>query len=109
MSWGECTVTFEDVAYQLGLPINSELVSGCLWNFENLMPEGTGRPPWDWFLEMPEGHVSGGSWEVPFMEPACVPTPPASPALAEQPDEPAERGRARRAPRRRGCGTGGHM
>ncbi|MED6157502.1 hypothetical protein PIB30_023700 [Stylosanthes scabra] len=54
-------------------------------------------------------HVPSGSWDVPFMEHACLPTPPASPALAEQPDEPAARGRARRAPRRRGCGTGGHM
>ncbi|MED6132574.1 hypothetical protein PIB30_020220 [Stylosanthes scabra] len=54
-------------------------------------------------------HVSSGSWEVPFMEPARLPTPPASPAPAEQPYEPAARVRARRAPRRRGCGTRGHM
>ncbi|MED6155957.1 hypothetical protein PIB30_010304 [Stylosanthes scabra] len=53
-------------------------------------------------------HVPDGSWEVSFMEPARLPTPPASPAPTEQPDEPATRGRARRAPRRRGCGTGGH-
>ncbi|MED6157453.1 hypothetical protein PIB30_023184 [Stylosanthes scabra] len=50
-------------------------------------------------------HVPGGSWEIPFMEPAHLPTPPASPAPAEQPDDPAARGRACRAPRRRGCGT----
>ncbi|MED6134340.1 hypothetical protein PIB30_036193 [Stylosanthes scabra] len=54
-------------------------------------------------------HVPGGSWEVPFMEPTRLPTPPASPAPAEQAYEPAARGWARRAPRRRGCGTGGHM
>ncbi|MED6167794.1 hypothetical protein PIB30_006074 [Stylosanthes scabra] len=36
----------------LGLPIDGELVSGCLWDFENMMPEGTGRPRWDWFREM---------------------------------------------------------
>ncbi|MED6193555.1 hypothetical protein PIB30_020699 [Stylosanthes scabra] len=54
-------------------------------------------------------HVPGGSWEVPFMESAHLPTPPASPAPAEQAYEPAARGRARRAPRRRGCGTKGHM
>ncbi|MED6106156.1 hypothetical protein PIB30_002047 [Stylosanthes scabra] len=42
-------------------------------------------------------HVPGGLWEVPLMAPARVPTPPAA------------RGRARRAPRRRGCDTGGHM
>ncbi|MED6204008.1 hypothetical protein PIB30_005013 [Stylosanthes scabra] len=54
-------------------------------------------------------HVQGGSWEVPFMAPAAVLTPPASPALAKQPDEPAARGRAYRVPRQRDCGTGGHM
>ncbi|MED6181336.1 hypothetical protein PIB30_018481 [Stylosanthes scabra] len=54
-------------------------------------------------------HVSSGSWEVLFMEPARLPTPPASPAPAEQAYKPAARGRARRALRRRGCGTGGHM
>ncbi|MED6106148.1 hypothetical protein PIB30_002039 [Stylosanthes scabra] len=54
-------------------------------------------------------HVPGGSWDVPFMEPARLPIPPASPAPAEHPDEPATRGRARRAPRRRGCGIRGHM
>ncbi|MED6120668.1 hypothetical protein PIB30_022950 [Stylosanthes scabra] len=42
-------------------------------------------------------HVPGASWDVQFMEPARLPTPPAAP------------GRARRAPRRRRCGTGGHM
>ncbi|MED6180022.1 hypothetical protein PIB30_006512 [Stylosanthes scabra] len=47
-------------------------------------------------------HVPGGSWEVLFMEPTHLPTP-------ERLDEPPARGRARRAPRRRGCGTGGHM
>ncbi|MED6167183.1 hypothetical protein PIB30_000435 [Stylosanthes scabra] len=35
-------------------------------------------------------------------------TSPASSAPAKQPDEPAARVRARRAPRRRGCDTGGH-
>ncbi|MED6179736.1 hypothetical protein PIB30_003535 [Stylosanthes scabra] len=52
MPWGECTVTLEDVAYQLGLPIDGEPVSGCLWDFENMMLEGTGKPRWDWFREM---------------------------------------------------------
>ncbi|MED6209285.1 hypothetical protein PIB30_053197 [Stylosanthes scabra] len=54
-------------------------------------------------------HVPGASWDVPFMEPARLPTPPVSPAPAEQPGEPAASVRARRAPRRRGCGTGGHI
>ncbi|MED6172633.1 hypothetical protein PIB30_051810 [Stylosanthes scabra] len=38
-----------------------------------------------------------------------VPTPLASPALAEHRDEPPARGRGRRIPRHRGCGTGGHI
>ncbi|MED6155041.1 hypothetical protein PIB30_001723 [Stylosanthes scabra] len=54
-------------------------------------------------------HVPGGSWEVPFMEPARLLAPLASPAPAEQSNEPAARGRDLKAPRRRGCGTGGHM
>ncbi|MED6154955.1 hypothetical protein PIB30_001096 [Stylosanthes scabra] len=54
-------------------------------------------------------HVSGASYDVPFMEPARLPTPPVSPAPAEQPGEPTASGRARKAPRHRGCGTGGHM
>ncbi|RYR73083.1 hypothetical protein Ahy_A02g007381 isoform C [Arachis hypogaea] len=33
MPFGECTVTSEDVAYQLGLPIDGEPVSGCLSEF----------------------------------------------------------------------------
>ncbi|MED6120700.1 hypothetical protein PIB30_023465 [Stylosanthes scabra] len=54
-------------------------------------------------------HVPGRSLEVPCMEPTRLPTPPASPVPAEQLDMPAANGRARRAPLRRGCGTGGHM
>nr|XP_025701217.1 protein MAIN-LIKE 1-like [Arachis hypogaea] len=50
MPFGECTVTLEDVAYQLGLPIDGELVSGCLSEFENLMENG--RPAWVWFREL---------------------------------------------------------
>ncbi|MED6223104.1 hypothetical protein PIB30_070771 [Stylosanthes scabra] len=37
---------------RLGLPIDGEPVSGCLWDFENMMPESTSRPRWDWFQEM---------------------------------------------------------
>ncbi|MED6179713.1 hypothetical protein PIB30_003513 [Stylosanthes scabra] len=53
-------------------------------------------------------HMLGGSWEVPFMEPARLSTPPASPETDEQADEPATRGRTRGAPRRLACGTGCH-
>ncbi|MED6209286.1 hypothetical protein PIB30_053198 [Stylosanthes scabra] len=52
MPWGECTITLEDVAYQLGLSIDGEPVSGCLWNIENMMPDGTGRSRWDFFRDM---------------------------------------------------------
>ncbi|XP_057745282.1 protein MAIN-LIKE 1-like [Arachis stenosperma] len=50
MPFGECTITLEDVAYQLGLPIDGEPVSGCLSEFENLMENG--RPAWVWFREL---------------------------------------------------------
>ncbi|MED6133707.1 hypothetical protein PIB30_030565 [Stylosanthes scabra] len=41
-----------NVHNELGLPIDDKPVSGCLWDFESMMPEGTGRPRWDWFREM---------------------------------------------------------
>ncbi|MED6191014.1 hypothetical protein PIB30_111853, partial [Stylosanthes scabra] len=53
-------------------------------------------------------HMPGASWDVPFMEPARLSTPPVSPAPAKQAGEPVAPGRAHRAPLRRGCGTEGH-
>ncbi|RYR30870.1 hypothetical protein Ahy_B01g055645 [Arachis hypogaea] len=50
MPFEECTITLQDVAYQLGLPIDGEPVSGCLTDFENLMKNG--RPAWVWFREL---------------------------------------------------------
>ncbi|XP_072087154.1 serine/threonine-protein phosphatase 7 long form homolog [Arachis hypogaea] len=50
MPFGECTITLQDVAYQLGLPIDGVPVSGCLTEFENLMEHG--RPAWVWFREL---------------------------------------------------------
>ncbi|QHO21380.1 uncharacterized protein DS421_11g346150 [Arachis hypogaea] len=50
MLFGECTITLQDVTYQLGLPIDGEAVSGCLTDFENLMENG--RPAWVWFREL---------------------------------------------------------
>ncbi|RYR36005.1 hypothetical protein Ahy_A10g051071 isoform A [Arachis hypogaea] len=50
MPLGECTITLQDVAYQLGLPIDGEAISGCLTDFENLMDNG--RPGWEWFREL---------------------------------------------------------
>ncbi|MED6201365.1 hypothetical protein PIB30_094212 [Stylosanthes scabra] len=44
-------VTVEDVAYQLGLPVDGEPVSGCLSEFPKFMP-GVRRPAWEWFEEL---------------------------------------------------------
>ncbi|RYR73362.1 hypothetical protein Ahy_A02g007718 isoform A [Arachis hypogaea] len=51
MPFGECTVTLQDVAFQLGLPVDGEAVSGCLGEFETYI-EG-GRPAWEWFSVLP--------------------------------------------------------
>ncbi|QHO26863.1 uncharacterized protein DS421_7g203130 [Arachis hypogaea] len=50
MPFGECTITLQDVAYQLGLPVDGRYVSGCLSEF-HIYIEG-GRPAWVWFEEL---------------------------------------------------------
>ncbi|XP_025703146.1 serine/threonine-protein phosphatase 7 long form homolog [Arachis hypogaea] len=50
MPFGECTVTLQDVAFQLGLPVDGEAVSGCLGEFETYI-EG-GRPACEWFQDL---------------------------------------------------------
>ncbi|MED6107953.1 hypothetical protein PIB30_018981 [Stylosanthes scabra] len=40
-----------DVAYQLGLPVDGEPVSSCLFEFPKFMA-GVGRPAWEWFEEL---------------------------------------------------------
>ncbi|RYR26749.1 hypothetical protein Ahy_B02g061055 [Arachis hypogaea] len=50
MSFGECTITFQDVAYNLGLPIDGHYISRCLMDFQRFI-EG-GRLAWDWFQEL---------------------------------------------------------
>ncbi|RYQ85623.1 hypothetical protein Ahy_B10g105191 [Arachis hypogaea] len=50
MPFGECTITLQNVAYQLGLPVDGLPVSGCLTDFEKFMEEG--RPAWEWFEEL---------------------------------------------------------
>ncbi|XP_052118710.1 serine/threonine-protein phosphatase 7 long form homolog [Arachis duranensis] len=52
MPFGECTITLQDVAYQLGLPVDGRYVSGCLSEF-HIYIEG-GRPAWETFGECPE-------------------------------------------------------
>ncbi|XP_057718894.1 protein MAIN-LIKE 2-like [Arachis stenosperma] len=53
MPFGECTITLQDVAYQLGLPVDGRYVSGCLSEF-HIYIQG-GRPAWEIFGECPEG------------------------------------------------------
>ncbi|QHN86886.1 Serine/threonine protein phosphatase 7 long form isogeny [Arachis hypogaea] len=50
MLFSECTITLQDVAYQLGLPVDGEVVSGCLADFHQFIPDG--RPVWEWFQEL---------------------------------------------------------
>ncbi|XP_072068806.1 serine/threonine-protein phosphatase 7 long form homolog isoform X1 [Arachis hypogaea] len=50
MPFGECTITLQDVAYQLGLPVDGRYVSGCLSEF-HIYIEG-GRSAWVWFEEL---------------------------------------------------------
>ncbi|RYR57208.1 hypothetical protein Ahy_A05g022949 [Arachis hypogaea] len=51
MPFGECTITLQDVAYQLGLTVDSLPVSGCLIDFEKLMEEG--KPALGWVTYLP--------------------------------------------------------
>ncbi|XP_072084476.1 protein MAIN-LIKE 1-like [Arachis hypogaea] len=50
MSFGECTITLQDVAYQLGLPVDGRYVSGFLTDFHVYIDGG--RPAWQWFHEL---------------------------------------------------------
>ncbi|RYQ89962.1 hypothetical protein Ahy_B09g096330 isoform B [Arachis hypogaea] len=50
MPFGECTITLQDVAYQLGLPVDGRYVSGCLLEFQIYIQGG--RSAWVWFQEL---------------------------------------------------------
>ncbi|RYR53219.1 hypothetical protein Ahy_A06g028228 [Arachis hypogaea] len=50
MPFRECTITLQDVAYQLGLPVDGHYVSGCLTDFQ-IYIQGD-RPAWVWFQEL---------------------------------------------------------
>ncbi|QHO46928.1 uncharacterized protein DS421_6g191940 [Arachis hypogaea] len=50
MPFGECTITLQDVTYQLGLPVDGRYVSGCLSEF-HIYIQG-GRLAWVWFQEL---------------------------------------------------------
>ncbi|QHO38188.1 uncharacterized protein DS421_4g118220 [Arachis hypogaea] len=48
--FGECTITLQDVAYQMRFSLDGEAVSGCLTNFENFIKDG--RPAWECCQEL---------------------------------------------------------
>ncbi|QHO00155.1 uncharacterized protein DS421_13g404060 [Arachis hypogaea] len=50
MPFGECTITLQDVAYQLRLSIDEHYVSSCLTDFQTYIKGG--RPAWVWFQEL---------------------------------------------------------
>ncbi|QHN98917.1 uncharacterized protein DS421_13g393480 [Arachis hypogaea] len=50
MPFRECTITLQDVAYQLGLPVDGLPISWCLTDFEKLMEES--KLAWEWFQEL---------------------------------------------------------
>ncbi|XP_057760078.1 serine/threonine-protein phosphatase 7 long form homolog [Arachis stenosperma] len=50
MPFGECTITLQDVAYQLGLLVDGRYVSGCLSEFQIYIQGGC--PAWVWFQEL---------------------------------------------------------
>ncbi|QHO20441.1 uncharacterized protein DS421_11g337980 [Arachis hypogaea] len=50
MPFGECTITLQDVAYQLGLLVNGRYVSGYLTDVQTYIHGG--RPAWVWFQEL---------------------------------------------------------
>ncbi|XP_072056342.1 serine/threonine-protein phosphatase 7 long form homolog [Arachis hypogaea] len=50
MPFRECTITLQDIAYHLGLPVDGLPVSGCLTDFEKLMDDV--KPVWEWFEEL---------------------------------------------------------
>ncbi|XP_029144544.1 protein MAIN-LIKE 1-like [Arachis hypogaea] len=50
MPFGECTITLQDVAYQLGLPVDGHYVSGCVTDFYVYI-QGD-RQAWQGFQEL---------------------------------------------------------
>ncbi|RYR72780.1 hypothetical protein Ahy_A02g006992 [Arachis hypogaea] len=50
MPFGECTITLQDIAYQLGLPVDGRYVNGCLTDFQTYIQGG--RPAWVCFQEL---------------------------------------------------------
>ncbi|QHO55752.1 Serine/threonine protein phosphatase 7 long form isogeny [Arachis hypogaea] len=64
LPWGECTITLEDVAMQVGLPIDGEPVSGTLKSWSKFHQ----RDIWQWCEELlgevPDGHVGTTKYNI---------------------------------------------
>ncbi|QHN87188.1 uncharacterized protein DS421_16g552870 [Arachis hypogaea] len=64
LPWGECTITLEDVAMQVGLPIDGEPVSGTLRSWSKFYQ----RDIWQWCEELlgevPNGHVGTTKYNI---------------------------------------------
>ncbi|XP_020972880.1 protein MAIN-LIKE 1-like [Arachis ipaensis] len=64
LPWGECTITLEDVAMQLGLPVDGQPVSGTL----RLWSKFHQRDIWEWCHELlgevPAGHVGTTKYNI---------------------------------------------
>ncbi|XP_072084545.1 protein MAIN-LIKE 1-like [Arachis hypogaea] len=54
LSFGECIITLQDVAYQLGLPIDGQYVSRCLTDSKQYIEGGRGMGL-ETFSDLPEG------------------------------------------------------
>ncbi|QHO36373.1 uncharacterized protein DS421_9g283280 [Arachis hypogaea] len=64
LPWGECTITLEDVAMQLGLPIDGQPVSGTLRSWSKFHQ----RDIWEWCHELlgevHPGHVGTTKYNI---------------------------------------------
>ncbi|QHN87344.1 protein MAIN-LIKE 2-like [Arachis ipaensis] len=64
LPWGECTITLEDVAMQLGLPVDGQPVSGTLRSWSKFHQ----RDIWEWCHELlgevPAGHVGTTKYNI---------------------------------------------
>ncbi|RYR39047.1 hypothetical protein Ahy_A09g044447 [Arachis hypogaea] len=64
LPWGESTITLEDVAMQLGLPVDGEPVSGTLRSWSKFHQ----RDIWEWCHELlgevPPGHVGTTKYNI---------------------------------------------
>ncbi|QHN98144.1 uncharacterized protein DS421_18g633510 [Arachis hypogaea] len=64
LPWGECTITLENVAMQLGLPVDGHPVSGTLRSWSKFHQ----RDIWEWCHELlgevPAGHVGTTKFNI---------------------------------------------